>query len=354
MSTSSLDHEKRLKGLVVASTFQNGRHPAMMEGWEQVAAFRGRISRVADTVGHRVTDIKSQLALYGTVMGYYDALIERLDGRLPSVVIGHSMNEMSAMEQGGMDKKGRMPLIVEARQEVITADEAQERPEPEGMFAFMVSPQSMSKVRETLESVRGKLQVYEANFNHSGQLVISAVVSHLTQFMGLTGGIDIKVIPLEPEVLKRGYHSELMRHLVPPFMERMADLFGEKHPLSAPDEGIDIQSPMYGGRIISGDQGFEVIGRQFVTPVGYVPRWETIDAGADTEAVVTLDPGGKLGAIIERNLLAQRREVSKVPGDDRPGRVALIQLTHDPSSLVTAVDRLREKFNLDLLTPQLA
>lgn len=350
----SKDNEGHLKGLVVASTFQNGRHPAMMEGWEQITAFKGRLAKVADTVGYKITEVTSQLALYGTVMGYYDALIERLDGRLPSIVIGHSMNEMSAMEQAGMDKKGKMPLIIEARQEIIAADEAQERTEPEGMFAFIVSPENMRRVREVVGSVRGQLQVYEANFNHNGQLVVSAVKSHLTQFMGLTEGISIRVIPIQPDILKRGYHSALMQHLVPPFMERVGNIFGESNLLSDPDTGIDVYSPMYGGRILTGDEGFGVIGNQFVTPVGYAPRWAEIDAQQDTEAVVTLDPGGNLAPIIAKNLVALGRTVSDRIANDKPGSIALIPLTYDPKSLVEAVQRLGGKFNLDLLTPQLA
>jgi [acyl-carrier-protein] S-malonyltransferase len=293
--------------IVIVAPGQGSQSPGFLEPWLDLPGAREQLGAISDGVGidlvaHgtvsdadtiRDTKVAQPLIVAAGLLTLSSLLA---DGRRDKIggVAGHSVGEITAAAAAGILSETDAVSFVRERGQGM-ADAA--ALEPTGMSAVIGGDEAA-----LLERL-AELDLYPANFNGGGQLVVAGALNALAQLAEnpLAG---TRVIPLQ---VAGAFHTRYMQ----PAVGRL-ELFAaglEKH-----DPTLPIWTNRDGSRVESGSHFVDLLVGQVSSPVRWDLTMESL-AAAGVTGIIELAPAGALVGLAKRGLKGVPAVAVKTPDD---------------------------------------
>jgi acyl transferase domain-containing protein len=245
-----------------------------------VELFGGRLSeRVLAAAPDTHEPWVSQLAIYASSVGAYRAL--RANDVRPSLLVGHSLGEISALVCAGAFDVTEGARLVGRRTELAT-----EFATPGGAMAAVSCDENRARLMVDLVGDPG---LAVAIANGAGQTVVSGPAPAVDRLRRLASALDAETVLLEAPF---AFHSPMMGPIVRPFAT-FAEQFDQqalRHP---------VHSPILGRRYEPTDVLADALAEHLVQPVRFGAAVEWLVSGGHR---LFVEVGGKaaLGRLIQR------------------------------------------------------
>ena len=301
--------------IVVVAPGQGSQTPGFLEPWLAEERFRAQLEGISDAVGidlvaHGTTSdadtIRDTAVAQPLIVAAGLLTLSALfaDGRRDKVagVAGHSVGEVTAAAAAGIVSETDAVSFVRERGNAMAAAAAQVAT---GMSAVLGGDEAELLAR------LAELELYPANFNGGGQIVVAGALDAL-EALKANPVAGTRVIPLQ---VAGAFHTRYMEPAVQHLTEFAAGL-------EANDPTLTIWTNKGGVPVESGRHFVDLLVGQVSSPV----RWDlTMDAfaAAGVTGLIELAPAGALVGLAKRGLKGVPTVAVKTP-DDLAAAFALI------------------------------
>ena len=301
--------------IVVVAPGQGSQTPGFLEPWLAEERFRTQLEGISDAVGidlvaHGTTSdadtIRDTAVAQPLIVAAGLLTLSALfaDGRSDKVagVAGHSVGEVTAAAAAGILSETDAVSFVRERGNAMAAAAAQVAT---GMSAVLGGDEAELLAR------LAELELYPANFNGGGQIVVAGALDAL-EALKANPVAGTRVIPLQ---VAGAFHTRYMEPAVQHLTEFAAGL-------EANDPTLTIWTNKGGVPVESGRHFVDLLVGQVSSPV----RWDlTMDAfaAAGVTGLIELAPAGALVGLAKRGLKGVPTVAVKTP-DDLASAFALI------------------------------
>jgi [acyl-carrier-protein] S-malonyltransferase len=301
--------------IVVVAPGQGSQTPGFLDPWLAEPGFREHLQQLSDTVGidlvaHGTTSdadtIRDTAVAQPLIVaaGLITASALLADGRREKIggVAGHSVGEVTAAAVAGILTETDAVAFVRERGQSMAAAAAIVRT---GMSAVVGGDETelLAKLAE--------LELYPANFNGGGQIVVAGALDAL-EALKENPIAGARVIPLQ---VAGAFHTQYMEPAVA-HLEQFAQ------GLTTSDPTLPIWTNKGGVLVENGRHFVDLLVGQVSSPV----RWDqTMDAfaAAGVTGIIELAPAGALVGLAKRGLKGVPTVAVKTP-DDLAAAFALI------------------------------
>ena len=293
--------------IVIVAPGQGSQTPGFLEPWLDLEGAREQLGAISDAVGidlvaHGTTSdadtIRDTKVAQPLIVAAGLLTLSSLfaDGRREKVggVAGHSVGEVTAAAAAGILSDTDAVAFVRERGRAM-ADAA--ALEPTGMSAVLGGDEAA-----LLERL-AELDLFPANFNGGGQLVVAGALPALVE-LAENPVAGTRVIPLQ---VAGAFHTRYMQPAVAHLTDFAATL--ESH-----DPTLPIWTNRDGSPVTSGAEFVNLLVGQVSSPV----RWDrTMEAfaAAGVTGIIELAPAGALVGLAKRGLKGVPTVAVKTPDD---------------------------------------
>ncbi len=230
------------------------------------------------------------------------AMLSVLDhyGLKPSIVIGHSLGEITSLAAGRLLSPEVAVKVAASRGAAMSSLHI---PDPGAMMAVAASA---AEVEELVASVGGPIAI--SNFNSPSQTVVSGPTAAIDRFAAACARKDVQCKKLN---VSHAFHSEIVAPASASFLESLAKVKFRRRARS------QIVSTATGGLLEKGADVRHLLGDQIRQPVRFIEAVETAKT-LSPSLWVEVGPGGVLSGLVREILAADGVEPmpTDLPGDD--------------------------------------
>lgn len=293
--------------IVIVAPGQGSQTPGFLEPWLDLPGAREQLGTISDSVGidlvaHgtvsdadtiRDTKVAQPLIVAAGLLTLRSLFAEGRRDRVGAVA-GHSVGEVTAAAAAGILSETDAVAFVRERGRAM-ADAA--ALEPTGMSAVIGGDESDLLAR------LAELELFPANFNGGGQLVVAGALPALAQ-LAENPVAGSRVIPLQ---VAGAFHTRFMQ----PAVAHLADFAAtvESH-----DPTLPIWTNHDGSEVTSGGAFVDLLVGQVSSPVRWDKTMEAF-AAAGVTGIIELAPAGALVGLAKRGLKGVPAVAVKTPDD---------------------------------------
>jgi [acyl-carrier-protein] S-malonyltransferase len=293
--------------IVVVAPGQGSQTPGFLEPWIAEPRFKEHLERISDTVGidllrHgtvsdadtiRDTAVAQPLIVAAGLLALEGLIPEKGKPKIDGTA-GHSVGEVTAAVVAGILSEEEALRFVKQRSQGM-ADSS--KLVKTGMSAVIGGDE------EALLTLLTELDLYPANFNGGGQIVVAGELPALAK-LSENPVPGSRVIPLQ---VAGAFHTRFMEPSVAALHEVAASIW-------ASDPELPIWTNRDGSPVESGTTFVDLMVSQVTSPV----RWDLTMASladAGVTGLIELSPGGTLAGLAKRGLKGVPSVAIKTPDD---------------------------------------